>query len=146
LLRTSTITSGFEPAGILNTSINYSLVFDESGIMFLGQEDKISIFKRFSWSNVHVNGEILLTRNSNNTIFFSGDKKFGFLKADSAQKFRLVYLDSLIPQKAKPFKKAGILKCIENTVYFKSDSFLISYHSNEFRVLQTDFEQGKIFV
>ncbi len=145
LLKTSAIIRSFEPDRIINSSPNYSIIFGESGIMFLGQEDKISIYNGFSWSNVHVKGEILLTRNSNNTIFFSGDSIFGIFSADSSQKFRPQFLHQHLPEKIKPFRKAEYIKSIDKTFYIKADSVLFSYNLNEFQVLDTNFSGGKIF-
>ncbi len=146
LLKSTPIIRSFEPNKIINTSPNYSIVFDESGIMFLGQEDKISIYNGFSWSYIHIKGQIILSRNSNNTIFFSGDNTLGYLSADSSQKFVAQSLNAFLPEKIKPFKKAEDILCVDKTLYFTSDSFLISCNSRDFKILETGFADGKIFM
>jgi len=145
LLNSTAIIRIFEPHKIINNSPNYSIVFDESGIMFLGQQDKISIYNGFSWSNVSVKGEILLARTSTNAIFFSGENNFGYLSPDSSQKFKAHYLTHLLPDNIKLFKKATAIIGIDKTIYLLADSVLFSYNSNGFKVLQKNISQGKIF-
>lgn len=145
LLKSTAIIRSFELNKIINTSPNYSILFDESGIMFLGQEDKISIYNGSSWSLVHVKGEILLTRNSLNTIFFSGNNILGYLSPDSLQKFETHYLNFLLPEKVKHNLKVKDIESIDKSVYFQLDTILLSYNSKEFKILDNDFYGGKIF-
>jgi adenylate cyclase len=145
LINSTPIIRSFEPNKIINTAPNYSLIFDESGIMFLGQEDKINIYNGFLWSQVHLKGEIILAHNSLNTIFFSGENILGYLAPDSSQKLKPHYLNSQLPDKVKPFRKAKGIECIGKNVYFQTDSFLISYNSKEFTVLEEGFTKGKFF-
>jgi adenylate cyclase len=145
LLKTTAIIKSFEPNKILNSSPNYSIVFDESGIMFLGQEDKISIYNGVSWSQILLKGEVLLTCNSLNTVFFSVDNILGYLSPDSTQKFKIHSLNSLLPEKLNPDFKIREITSIEKTVYFSLDSSLLSYSAKEFKILDTSFYGGKIF-
>ena len=145
LQKSSAVFRSFEPGKILNNSPNYSLIFDESGILFLGQQDKISIFNGFSWLQVHVKGEILLTCNSDNKIFFCGENALGYLYPDSSLKLRVHYLNSSLPAKLQPFEKAEDVESIDKTVYFQTDSLLFSYNGNEFTILDDVFITGKIF-
>lgn len=145
LLKSTAIVRSFEPNKIINSSPNYSLIFDESGIMFVGQEDKISIFNGASWSQIHVKGEILLSRSSLNTVFFAGQNTFGYLLPDSTLNFRVTNLNDLLPEKTKNFGKIHKLLCADKSAFFQLDSFLLSYSSNEIKILEENFQNGKIF-
>ncbi len=145
LLKSTAILRSFEPNKIINTSPNYSIVFDQSGIMFLGQEDKISIYNGFSWSYVHAKGEILVTINSQNIIFFSGENILGYLSPDSSLRFEIKSLNSLLPGKLGPFQRAIDIESIDKSVYFQTDSFLVLFNANEFKILEENFTGGKIF-
>jgi adenylate cyclase len=145
LLKISPIIKSFEPDKIINTSPNYSMVFDGSGILFLGQQDKINIFDGFSWTQIHLEGHILLARNSLNTIYFSGENSLGYLAPDSLQKIDIHYLNSLLPEKLKQNLSVTEIECAGKTVFFRTDSILFSYDSNTFTILDSAFQDGKIF-
>jgi len=146
LLNRTAVARSFEPHKIMNTAPNYSILFDESGILFLGQEDKISIFNGFSWSHVRVKGEVLLARNANNVIYFAGENVFGYLFPDSSKKFIAHNLNSLLPKKLTSFAQAKDIKSIDNNVYLQTDSFLVSYNTKTLKVIEEDFIGGELFV
>ena len=145
LLKSTAIVKSFEPNKIVHSSPNYSIIFDQSGLLFLGQEDKISVFNGFSWEQVHVKGEILLTINSNQTVFFAGGNALGYLSPDSTQIFKIHLLNQLLPESAKNTKTFKEIKSIGTNVYFRSDSILLSFNSKEFKILENSFIRGKIF-
>ncbi len=146
LLKRTAVARNFEPHKIMNTAPNYSIIFDESGIMFLGQKDKISIYNGTSWSHVRLKGEVLLARNANNVIYFAGENAFGYLFPDSAKKFIAHQLNDLLPKKLTPFAQAKDIKSIDNYVYFQTDSFLVSYNTKTFKVIEENFLGGVLFV
>jgi class 3 adenylate cyclase len=144
LIKSTSVIRSFDANKVINNSPNYSILFDDSGLMYLGQEDKINIYNGFSWSSVHLKGEILLSRNEGNTIFFASDHTLGYLTADSSLKIEPRYLNSFLPERARKFNSTA-LKCAGKTVYFQSDSLLISYSSKEFKILDTAFSGAEIF-
>lgn len=145
LINSTAIIRSFEANKVINTSPNYSLLFDNTGIMYLGQQDKINIYNGISWSQVHLNGEILLALSESNIIYFTGDKTIGYLSPDSSLKIVPRFLNQYLPENlTKTFKPIGI-ESVGFTVYFQSDSILLSYNSKQFKVLDSSFHKGKIF-
>lgn len=145
LLNPSAIITGFQTSRILNSSPNYSLVFDDSGIMFLGQENKISAFNGKTWYQIFIKGEILLAKNSANTIFFAGENNLGFLSPDSSFNLHAKFINNLLPEKLRNNLRIINIKCSDKTTFFQSDTFLFSYNLKGIRILDSLFLQGNIF-
>jgi len=145
LINSSVIIRSFEANKVINSSPNYSILFDHSGIMYLGQEDKINIYNSFSWSEVHLKGEILLSINELNTVFFFSENTLGFLSPDSSLKIEPKYLNSFLPEKFNKKFKAIDIKSTGKTIFFQTDSSLLSFNSKKFKTLDSDFSDGQIF-
>jgi adenylate cyclase len=145
LLKTTAVVRSFETAGINSNSPCYSFVFDDSGILFIGQKDKISVYNGFSWSYVYQDGEILVASFSGKKIFFAGGSSFGFLQPDSLQQISIHLLDDFLPEPLKNFGNADALLAVGKTLYFKAGSFLVSWDSKKFSILDSNFKTGRIF-
>ena len=145
LINSTAIIRSFEANKVINTSPNYSLLFDHSGIMYLGQQDKINIYNGISWSQVHLNGEIKLALSESNTVYFIGDENMGYLYPDSSLNLEPKFLNQYLPDPfSETFRPIGI-ESLGMTIFFQSDTILLSYNSKQFKVLDSSFINGKIF-
>lgn len=146
LLAKHSIIRSFEQSKILYTSPNYSLAFDQSGIMFLGQQDKISIHNGKSWKQVFIKGQVLLTASSNNLIYFATGRQLGYLLPDSSLEFSPRFIEFAFQGDTALNGNIRKIAAIGKNIYIQTDSSLYCYDSKDLKILDRDFSDGRIFL
>jgi len=145
IIKGSPVIHGFTSNLTVNSCPNYSLLIDNHGILYLGQEDKISIFNGSAWNFIPSKGKNILCLTDNNRVFFSGNKNLGYLVPDSLNRMSLLSINKELPQSYKNFKMVRNIASTNEAVFFQIDSSLLVFNSGEFKVLHENFPDAGLF-
>jgi serine phosphatase RsbU (regulator of sigma subunit) len=118
---------------------NLSLVQDKRGVMYFGNANGILEFDGFFWNFIPVKQGLWinsLANGDNGEIFIGSQNEFGFLRSDSAGRFRYFSLSDSIKDKVFPFSTIWKIYNCNKISYFQCDEYIFRYNGKTTDVIE----------
>jgi signal transduction histidine kinase/DNA-binding response OmpR family regulator len=137
----------FSPADYKGGTQNFSIVQDERGLIYVGNNWGVLIYDGVTWRLVKLpnQGAVRSLCRVKDRIYTGGVGELGYLEADVSGRLQYTSLLNTIPEEFRDFKDVYDIVHFENEIFFRTRYTLFRLSENGFSVWQSDQELQPAF-
>ncbi|MCC6252894.1 MAG: SpoIIE family protein phosphatase [Bacteroidia bacterium] len=119
---------------------NWSIVQDNDGLIYIGNNMGLLIYDGVKWQSLKINKSAVrsLDKSNNNVIYYGAQGDFGYLVANSNGTLGFKSLVNLLPDSLKQFGDVWKTYCLNNKVIFQTYDYLFVYENQKLSVIESE--------
>ncbi|MEN8156399.1 MAG: adenylate/guanylate cyclase domain-containing protein [Bacteroidota bacterium] len=124
---------------------NNSFYLDDSGHLFLGKENGLSILNESSTAHIDMDGPVYVTGNGSDTLFYAGLNDLGMLRKENSGQFNARSYRDRLSKSDRKFIPTQLIYA-EHSIFMNSDKGVYQFKNGRFEIFPNQGVESRLYI